>query len=129
MVLSLKFPKMRSSVHILVLNVSYRSITSSLIMTWVQFDHRRSFPVTCRLYWGLGWLLQIFDICWLCSGVHTHDLPGHILLDRGLKYSCIPRQFQGRVVHGLLCWKVLRLVSTAENPLDKNSSGNKMNYH
>ena len=64
-----------------------------------------------------------------CYGVHPIDVTGHIFLDGGVKPSCSPWQFQGQFLRDLWCWTVLRQVSTEENHLAKNSSGDNMNYH
>ena len=67
----------------------------------------------------LGWLIWLFDLYWLCSGVHSLDLPGHIRLAVGEKPSFSPWQFQGWVVLGFLCWTLLCQVLTDEKHLFK----------
>ena len=67
----------------------------------------------------LGQSLRMFHLYILCFGVHPIDVPGHIILYGGGKPSCSPRQFQGKVFWGILCWAALSHFSTEENNLSK----------
>ena len=88
MVWSLKFPDISSSGNPLVLKVSYSSITSLAVLTGVQCERQRHFPVRILkqnslpggCIWVLGRLIRLFYLYRLCSRVHPCDIPGHIFL-------------------------------------------------
>ena len=94
--LSLKSPKIRSYGQPLVLNVSYHSMTSSVMLTGVQCERRRSFPVSRLLKSSLpggyievlGQLRQQSVQYKSCCRVRTLDAPGLILLTVGRNLFC-----------------------------------------
>ena len=93
---SLKLPKVSSFGYPLLLKLLYHSISSSVILTGVQCERRRSFTI-CRLFknpWYyigcLEWLIWLFNIYGLCSEVHLIHVPEHISLAGGRKPSSFP---------------------------------------